>query len=75
MTIAAVSKKLNEKDFVAVPRNAYDEFLAWQKERKSVNVYKLTASEKKMLAKARKNFAKGEYITLKKLQDELGIGD
>lgn len=60
-------------NLVAVPRRAYEEFLMWQKKTKSAKTFKPTATEKKTLARARKDFTKGNYITLAELRHELDI--
>lgn len=61
------------KELVAVPRTTYEEFLDWQKKIKSVRTFKPTAAEKKSLARSRREFARGNYITLAKLKHELGF--
>lgn len=61
------------KDFVAVPKEAYEKFLVWQKSTKPVKIYNLTASDKRSLTKARKNFSDGKSITLKQLHHDLGM--
>ena len=74
MPTITIPKELKESsDLVAIPRNAYGEFLAWQKKIKSVRTFKPTAAEKRALAKARKEFAEGNYITLAELKHELGF--
>lgn len=61
------------KDFVAVPKEAYEKFLMWQKNVKPVKTYALTVAEKKALTKARKNFSDGKSITFKQLHHDLGM--
>lgn len=62
-------------DYVAVPRKVFKEFLnwqkIWQKSIKPIRTSKLTAAEKKALARARKNFARGKFITLEQLEHKL----
>ncbi|MFY9492961.1 MAG: hypothetical protein WAP55_00530 [Minisyncoccia bacterium] len=60
------------KDFVTIPRETYEEFLIWEKT-KSVKTFTPTAAEKRALARGRRNFAKGNYVTLKQLKHELGV--
>ncbi|MBI3933769.1 MAG: hypothetical protein HY316_03700 [Acidobacteria bacterium] len=60
------------KDLVAVPRKSFEEFMAWQKLRKSGRTFSPTASEKSALAKARRNRARGTYLTLHELRRSLG---
>jgi len=76
MTKITIPKEINtlkNTDLVAVPRNAYEEFLVWQKRVKSIRTFKPTAQEKKALQRARRNFARGKYTTLGDLKHELGI--
>lgn len=74
MTTTIAPKRITtNKNFIAVPRRAYAEFLAWQKKIKAIKTFKPTVADKRILAQARKNFAKGNYITLQKLKHELGI--
>lgn len=61
------------QELIAVPRTTYAEFLDWQKKIKSLRTFKPTAAEKNALAKARKEFARGDYITLAQLKHELGF--
>lgn len=60
------------KEFVSVPRELYEEFLTWQKIN-STKTFVPTAADKRALARGRRNFAKGNYVTLKQLKHELGI--
>ncbi len=74
MTIITIPKELaKDKTLIAVPQSVYEEFLAWQRKTKSVKTFKPTAAEKKALARARKNFARGKYFTLAQLEHELGF--
>ncbi len=61
------------KKFIAIPRATYAEFLDWQKKIKSLRTFKPTTTDKNTLAKARKEFARGDYITLTQLKHELGL--
>ncbi len=72
MTTITIPKELvKRKDLVAVPRDTYEEFLVWLKQVKSTKTFKPTKAELRALARGRKNFAKGNYITLKELENEL----
>lgn len=74
MPIITIPKELNtHKDLIAIPRRAYEEFLIWQKKIKSAKTLTLTLREKKALARARKEFAEGKYITLAQLKHELEL--
>lgn len=70
-TIIIPKNLFKEKNLIAVPRKAYEEFLTWQKKIKFVKTYKPAKSELKALERGRKNFAKGNYVTLKELENEL----
>ncbi|MSR85337.1 hypothetical protein EXS71_02790 [Candidatus Uhrbacteria bacterium] len=52
---------------VAVPYDLYEEFLGWQKNMKAIKIFTPMASEKRALARARKNFRAGKYKTLAQL--------
>ena len=62
-----------DQKLIAVPSRLYDEFAEWQEKIKSARTFKPTAAEKKALARARKNFAKGKYLTLAELGHALGF--
>jgi len=59
------------KHLVAVPREAFEEFVAWQKKMKSRRTFVPTAAEKKALATARKNRTSGKFVTLHELRRTL----
>lgn len=70
MALITIPKKLaNKDDLVVIPRKEYDFLLSIKKFREFIP----TVSEKKALARARKNFFKGNITTLNKLKNELGI--
>ena len=72
MTTITVPKEAEKsKNLIAVPREVFEEFLSWQKKIKSVKTFTPTPAEKKALARARKNFAQGKYMTLEALKHEL----
>lgn len=72
MTTITIPKELTKsKDLIAVPRNAYEEFLAWLKQIKLARTFKPTKAELRAILRGRKNFAKGNYITLEELENEL----
>jgi len=74
MATVTIPKELQKnKDLIAVPRNVYEEFLAWQRKLKSTRTFKPTIQQKKALVKARKDYARGNFITLETLEHELGI--
>ena len=62
MATIIISKELaKNKTLVAVPRDAYEQFIAWQKKVKSAKTFEPTVAERKSLQRARKNFARGTY--------------
>lgn len=72
MPTITIPKELNaNKDLVAVPRHAYEQFLAWQKKTKSVRTFKPTRGELRALTQARKDFREGNYISWQALKHEL----
>ena len=72
MATVTIPKELGERtDLVAVPRSAFEEFVAWQKQLKSARTFTPTAADKRALAKARKNRTQGHYLTLNELQHSM----
>ncbi|MDP3784480.1 MAG: hypothetical protein Q8R12_00120 [bacterium] len=71
-TITVPSELAKSKDLVAVPRHTYEEFLAWLKRIKSAKTFKPTKAELQALVRGRKNLARGNYVTLEELENELG---
>ena len=66
-----IPRELARKDdLIVIPRREYEELL---KLRKIVPLVKLTPAQKRDLEQARKEYARGEYITLERLERELGI--
>jgi len=70
-TITIPKELAKDKELIAVPRRLYDEFIAWQEKIKSARTFKATPTERKALARARKNFRQGKYITLEQLKHGL----
>jgi hypothetical protein len=72
MITVTIPKELSKnQDLVAVPRDVYEDFLAWQKKIKSLKTFKPTKADKQALQRGRKNFLKKDYITLEELTHEL----
>ena len=72
MTIITIPKELSRnKDLIAVPGNMYAKYIAWLKSMKSEKTFKPTKGDSKSLEKARKNLAKGNFVTLEELENEL----
>jgi len=67
-TLTIPEEFAQRSDLMAVPRAAFEEFVAWQKEVKSRKRFVPTPGEKRALARARKNRARGNYITLHELR-------
>jgi len=63
---------MQNKDLIAVPRNMYEEYVMWLKTIKSVKTFKPTKADLKALERARKNYAKGNFVTLEELENEMG---
>jgi hypothetical protein len=71
MTTITIPKELAKKgDLVLVPRKEYEALLAGRKKMKTVT---LSATQKRDLVRARREYAQGKYITLGELEHELGI--
>jgi hypothetical protein len=72
MTTVTIPRELTDRsDLVAVPRDEYAKFIAWQKKLKSGKTFSPTASEKKLLADARKRRRRGNYLTFDELHRTL----
>ena len=67
-TITIPKQLIRKGELVIIPRSEYEEFLHWQR---IVKTFKSTVVEKRDLMEARKDFAKGNYIGLKDLKNEL----
>ena len=73
MTTITLSKKLTKayEDLVAIPRKEYEELLHLRLDK--IPEVELTATQRKQIAQARKNIAKGNFLTLDELKQKLGI--
>ncbi|MEK7576680.1 MAG: hypothetical protein AAB482_03210 [Patescibacteria group bacterium] len=72
MLIATITKRSSRSEkYVEVPRKVYEEFLAWRQNNKSYKTVKPTKSELQAIARGRKNFKEGKYVTLQQLKHEL----
>lgn len=69
-TITIPQKLIKNDDLIIIPRKEYEGLLHKQR---VIPIAKLTSFEKKALDKARREMARGEYITLEKLEYEMGI--
>ena len=70
-TITILKEFAQNKDLIAVPRNTYEEFIGWLKKAKSSKTFKPTNADLKAIERARKNFTRGNYITLEELENEM----
>ncbi|OGZ32615.1 MAG: hypothetical protein A3H02_01830 [Candidatus Niyogibacteria bacterium RIFCSPLOWO2_12_FULL_41_13] len=70
MIAITIPKNLIKDDLVIIPRKDYEDFLRLQK---VMPLIELTPSQKRDLEQSRKEFSRGEYITLRQLENELGI--
>ncbi|MDP3725240.1 MAG: hypothetical protein Q8R20_02080 [Nanoarchaeota archaeon] len=69
MTTVTIPKEAaGKKDLVAIPRDFYEAFLGW---RETVKEFTPTLRDKKTLARARKDYAAGRYLTLDELEQRL----
>lgn len=57
-------------EFVLLPKKEYQELI--KKQPKLIRVEKLTPSEKRAVLRSDEELARGEYVTLKQLEHELG---
>lgn len=71
MNIITIPKKLAQKgDLVVVPRKEYEALVRHQP--RVIRTARLTPAEKRAIDKSRKEFARGEYVTIDELVHELG---
>jgi len=71
MATLTISKKITKgEELVIIPRKEYEKFLEL---RKAIPLVELTPSQKRDLKQARKEYARGEYLALDQLENELGI--
>lgn len=66
-TITIPKKMVARDDLVIIPRKEYEALLEFKKFKE----FSPTVTQKKALARAERNFKKGNYTTLKKLRHEL----
>ena len=75
-TAVTIPKELARKgDLVLIPREEYEALVRARRAvqpLRSVKTFTATPAEKRMFARARKNFAAGKYLTLDQLKHELG---
>lgn len=73
-TAIEVKKISREKDadVVIVSRKEYESLLGKQR---FIPIARLTLAEKRALEKSRKEMAKGDYLTLSELKNDLGIAN
>ena len=73
MTTITIPRKLAQKgDLILIPKKEYEVLLRRQK---IIPLAKLTKAEKRALDRSEREIARGNYITLEKLEHELGITD
>jgi len=71
-TITIPKKNTKAEELIAIPREEYEELLDLKKSVKAIKEFTPTAAQKKDLAEARKEYERGEYVTLEQLEHELG---
>ncbi len=70
MTTITIPKKLiKESDLVIIPRKEYEKLLT----QRLIPEFRPTAAEKKDLARARRNRARGNFLTIDELKRKLGF--
>jgi len=70
-TVTIPPELADRKDLFAVPREEYEQFVAWQREVKSKKTFVPTSSQKKALTKARSRRERGDYLTFDELRRSL----
>jgi hypothetical protein len=70
-TITIPRKITKGQELIVIPRKEYEEFL--RRPLKENEELILTTSQKRQLQKARRNLAKGKYLTIHELKEKLGI--
>lgn len=71
MSSITIPRKVTKgEELVVIPRKVYEEYLQL---RKSVPVIRMTSVEKREWEKAKKDYNRGEYVTLAELERELDI--
>ena len=70
-TITIPRKITKGEELIIIPRKEYEEFLRCRLKENGELI--LTASQKRLLQKARRNLAKGKYLTIYELKEKLGI--
>ena len=72
MTTITIPRDLIKKDdLVIIPRKEYEELLRYRLNGGEELI--LTASQKRRLQQARRNLAKGKYLTIYEIKKKLGI--
>lgn len=70
MTILTIPKTITRgTELVLIPKKDYEKLLA----EKAIPEFRPSAKEKKDLARARRNLAKGNFLTLDELKRKLGF--
>ena len=71
-SIVTIPKKVSGgEELVVIPRKEYDELLEMRS--KKIKEVSLTPRQKNALLQARKNLARGKYLTLNELKSKLGF--
>jgi len=74
MTTITIPKELSKKgELVIIPRTEYDEFLRFRL--KKIEEVIMTPLQKRMLERARRNLARGKFLTIYELKQKLGINN
>lgn len=73
MSTLTIPKKITKgAELVIVPREEYEEFSRWRKAVETRKTFKPTKAQLQDLEEARKEYRRGEYMTLDGLKQKLG---
>lgn len=72
-TITIPKELAGRDDLVVIPRKEYEKLAQLNRKMQLVKTFKPSAALKKDVRVARKDYKRGEYITLEQLERELGI--
>ena len=72
-TITIPKNLIKNDDLVIIPRKEYEEFYQWKETAKLFKTFTPTVAQKRDLARARKNRAQGNFLTINELKRKLGF--
>lgn len=74
-TITIPKNLIKNDDLIIIPRKEYEEFYQWKEAARTFKTFTPTAAQKKDLARARKNRAQGNFLTINELKHKLGFAN